>query len=84
MSLVGALREKGAVNQITLCFPGDSVSLSEVVEAGLSCFNKQGRPIDRDYLMLALDGRVLPQHSWEGVGVADGQVCTLFTPLSGG
>lgn len=84
MRLIGAFREKEGVNEFVLEFTGHNAALREVMESGLARLAEQGRSMEKEYMVVAVDGKVVPAEAWDSTLVSDGQVVTVFPPLQGG
>jgi len=83
VALLGFYNDKNGPNAVMLAFEG-APTLRQVVDHGLTRFRNMGRDIDDQYMMVAIEGKVVPASAWDGTILNDGQRCTIFPPLQGG
>ncbi len=79
----GTFKSRQGPNEISLEYQS-APTLREVIEGALRFLQEQGRGVDEQYVVAALDSVVISRKAWETTTVRDGQGCALFPPLQGG
>ena len=83
VALLGSYRDNRGPNEVILEFQ-ISPTLRQVVNQGLAYFREVGKDVDDHYMMVAIQGKVIPASAWDETILADGRRCTIFPPLQGG